>query len=313
MPEDTAPFPLPPAAPSPRRSGGRQFTVALLAFLLGAALVGWLGWRGYLADLFPDRADTPAALASPMADARPNSAPAPSPATPAPDLGTFETRVAMLEDRLSRLDFQTTAASGNAARAEGLLIAFATRRMVDRGEPLSYVADQLRLRFANAQPRAVDTIIEFARNPVTIDDLTARLEALSPELTGTPDDVSLWQRARHQLANMFTIRRDSSALLRPEARIERARMMLTARRIGDAIAQVERLPGAGSADNWIADAHRYDDVQHALDLIETTAMLEPRRLQDGTGRRIQQESPLAAPTPPAQATPTPEASATPKT
>src|SRR3546814_19608739 len=102
----------------------------------------------------------------------------------------------MLEDRISRLDFQTDAASGNAARAEGLLIAFAARRMIDRGEPLSYVADQLKLRFMNAQPHAVDTIIAFSKKPVTIDELSARLEALSPELTGVESKESLWDRPR---------------------------------------------------------------------------------------------------------------------
>lgn len=210
-------------------------------------------------------------------------------------IGSIEGRLALLEDRLSRIDFQADAASGNAARAEGLLIAFAARRMIDRGEPLSYVADQLRLRFANAQPRAVQTIIDFSKNPVTIDELRARLEALSPELSETVSNQSLWERARSELAGMFTVHRDSSTLLTPSARIERASVMLTAKRIGNAIGEVERLPGAEAADRWTADARRYEEAQRALDLLETTAMLEPTRLQDAEGDKIDQPSPLAAP------------------
>ncbi|WP_404482401.1 hypothetical protein [Novosphingobium sp. BL-52-GroH] len=258
--------------------------VALVAFLLGAALVAWLGTRGYLAMLNPQPVQPAVTTAA---------APPPATAAQLSAIGTVEGRLAMLEDRISRIDFQTDAAAGNAGRAEGLLIAFAARRMIDRGEPLGHVADQLRLRFTNAQPRAVQTVIDFAQNPVTIDGLAARLEALSPELTVTQSDESLWDRARHEVTSLFVVRRDSGALATPAARIERARVMLTARRIDSAIGEVERLPGADAADTWIADARRFEATQKALDLLETTAMLEPNRLQDSTGQAVDQPSPLA--------------------
>lgn len=288
----------------PTRSRSGAIFVALLAFLLGALLAVWAGSRGYLENLQPaseaTQATEPVFVTNDEGASPETGAPA---SEPTPEqlatIGSIEARLALIEDRLSRIDLQTDAASGNAARAEGLLIAFAARRMVDRGEPLSYIADQLRLRFANAQPRAVQTVIDFSRNPVTIDELRARLEALSPELTVVEQSPGLWERARGEVVRMFTVHRDSSNLLTPEARIERANAMLTARRIGGAITEVERLPGAEAADRWIADAHRYDDVQRALDLLETAAMLEPRRLQDAEGRKVNQPSPLATPAPPA--------------
>ena len=209
----------------------------------------------------------------------------------------METRLALLEDRFSRLNFQANAASGHAARAEGLLIAFAARRTIERGEPLGYVADQLTLRFADAQPQAVETITEFARRPVTLDQLSARLEALAPDLTDTSRDRTLWERARVELSNLFTVRSDSPTLVAPAARIDRARLMLTARRIGPAIDEVERLPGAEAARTWIADARRFQEAQRALDRIETTAMLEPRRLKDGSGQEVDEPSPLSTPAP----------------
>ncbi|TCM18909.1 hypothetical protein EDF56_104444 [Novosphingobium sp. PhB165] len=289
----------------PRSRAGALF-VALLAFVLGGALALWGAQEGYFDRLLPGH------------EAHQDDRPAPVVAAPAPVVGhapsaqdlaaisSVEGRLALVEDRLSRVDFETNAASGNAARAEGLLIAFAARRMIDRGEPLSYVADQLRLRFTNAQPRAVDTVIEFAKNPVTLDELSARLEALSPELSEKQTDQSLWQKARNELANLFTVHRDSSTLLSPTARVDRARLMLTARRIPNAISEVQRLPNAQAADTWIADARRYQDVQDALDLLETTAMLEPRRLQDSAGHAVSQQSPLAAPGEEASPTPDPE-------
>jgi len=298
--------PAPQIQTSTRSRSGVIF-VGLLAFLLGALLVAWAGSRGYL-DRFqpaPEASGTsePALVTNDEGVLPETAAAVPTKATPEEleTIGTLEGRLAMLEDRFSRIDQQTDAASGNATRAEGLLIAFAARRMIDRGEPLSYVADQLRLRFANAQPRAVQTIIDFSKNPVTIDELRARLEALSPELSLTDQKQSLWERAHREVFSLFTVHRDSSALLTPKARIERASVMLTARRVGKAIDEVKRLPGADAADRWIADARRYQEAQQALDLLETTAMLEPRRLQDAEGHKVGQPSPLASPTVPLDA------------
>lgn len=287
----------PTLMPHRPRSRAGAFFVALLAFVLGGALSLWAAQDGYFDRLLPSRQSQ-----SPETPVQTVTAPTAAPVIPPPSspqdlaaIGAVEGRLALIEDRLSRVDFQAGAASGNAARAEGLLIAFAARRMIDRGEPLGYVTDQLRLRFTNAQPRAVDTVIAFAKNPVTLDELTARLEALSPELSATQNNQSLWDRARGEIAGFFTLHRDSSTLLSPTARIDRARVMLTARRIPSAINEVQRLPNAQAAETWVADARRYQDVQDALDLLETTAMLEPRRLQDSAGNTVNQPSPLASP------------------
>lgn len=280
----------------PRRSARGQLLVALVAFLLGGALVGWLAWQGMLERITP--ASERAALAEQpgTADGEASETDTDQETRPLEAVGNVEARLAMLEDRLSRLDLQANAASGNAARAESLLIAFAARRMIDRGEPLRYLADQIQLRFANAQPRAVRTIIAFAREPVTVDQLAARLEALAPTLTGTSPDTSYLDRVLGDLSNLFTIRREPSEVIGPEAGIERARVMLRAGRMEEAVAQVERLPGAEAAEKWIADTRRYAEVQHALDLLETAAMLEPTRLQDSEGNKVEQPSPIATPT-----------------
>src|SRR3546814_3188813 len=85
-------------------------------------------------------------------------------------------RVGELETRLSRITLQAASASGNATRAEGLLIAFAARRALDRGLSLGYLEAQLRLRFGDDQPNAVKTIIDTARDPITLEPLRSELE-----------------------------------------------------------------------------------------------------------------------------------------
>jgi hypothetical protein len=305
MQDDNPTFPTPPRR---RKSTGKRIVALLLAFLLGAGGGAYLAWSGELDRFLPQRAGRAQQAATDGAGARmaggagANQAALASRA-PLDVMGSLETRLAMLEERFSRINFEADAASGNAARAEGLLIAFSARRMIERGEPLGFVADQLRLRFADAQPQAVDTIVQFASNPVTIDELGARLEALTPDLTDNSQNLNFWQRTRQEVVSLFRVRSDSPTLLAPQARIDRARLMLSARRIRTAIAEVERLPGADAADKWIADARRFQEVQRALDLVETTAMLEPRRLKDGAGQPVEQASPLSTPS----AAPTPEA------
>ena len=296
--ELTDDHPLPPAPP--RRSSGRRLLwalVVLLLIVLGIALAAFR-YPDVERELSMLLGGKPSAV--PVRDAE-STAPAPPPqgAAQAPQpavLATgLETRMALLEDRLSRLNLQAQAATGNAARAEGLLIAFAARRTLDRGAALGYLEDQLRLRFADAQPNAVETLIEAAHAPVTLDQLNAELTILTPKLTGLDRSEDSWSKVKREFASLFVIRRVSEPLNRPQDRIEHAKLLLGSGKVTEAIAEVEQLPGASAAGPWIASARRYDAVQRALDLIETTAMLEPRRLRDGGGAAVEQLSPLAEP------------------
>ncbi len=292
----------------PRKSGSWAaiIGVVLSAFLLGALVVGYMSWDGTPrigGDEEPVVVE-PAKLAETdeSAEAEPAASPtseaveeAAEEATEAVERveeqqGGLEQRLAAAEQRLARLDLQAQAASGNAARAEGLLIAFATRRSLERGAELGYLADQLRLRFSDALPNAVNTVIETSRDPITLSDLLARLEGLAPKLAETTEEPS-WERFKRELGELFVVRRESAPSPQPQRRLERARLFLESGRTSAAIEEVENLPGAANAEAWIADARRYAAAQRALDLIETSAVLEPRRLRDRSGQPIEQPSP----------------------
>ena len=60
-----------------------------------------------------------------------------------------------LEQRLARIDLQANAEEANTSHAEALLVAFAARRATERGAPLGYLEDQLKLRFGDALPVTV--------------------------------------------------------------------------------------------------------------------------------------------------------------
>lgn len=294
--------PPPPAPPRRQQSGPGALFIVLAFVLAGIALAGWLVWSGKLPELFRVEREAAQPAPSPAAAAPPAASPVDIGVLPQPNLaalGAVETRLALLEERMSRLDLKTEAATGNAARAEALLVAFAARRLIDRGQPLGYLEDQLRLRFGDAQPNAVHTVIEAAKLPVTLDQLVAQLVAASPALTSAPQNEDAWTRVKRELSHLVIIRRETTPSPAPQNRVERARLMLAAGKVDEAITEVQRLPGASGAQEWIDAARRYAETQRALDLIETTAMLEPYRLQDSAGRRVEQPSPLA-PVPPGE-------------
>lgn len=275
------------------------------AFLLGASIVGYIAYRmdGNWDSVIKADPDTEIVAVADDTAAEPDPTPSPTETAAqaeaaeqavervAEQQGGLDQRLAAAEQRLAQLDLQTQAATGNAARAEGLLIAFATRRTMERGAELGYLADQLRIRFSDALPNAVNTVIQTARDPITLDELLARLEGLGPELSDSTEEPS-FDRFRRELSELFIIRRESSPSPQPERRLERARYFLESGRVSAAIAEVKNLPGAASATAWIRDAERYAAAQQALDLIETSAVLEPRRLRDGEGNLIQQASPV---------------------
>ncbi|MFA6219455.1 MAG: hypothetical protein WC692_06715 [Erythrobacter sp.] len=289
---------------SSKRSSARPLLVAFAgAFVLGGAVVGYAVYR--LTDAAAPTAvadgPRPAASTIPIAPDPTPSATASKAAQQAvarveEQQGGLDQRLAAAEQRLTRLDLQAQAAAGNAARAEGLLIAFATRRALEKGAELGFLADQLRLRFGDAMPNAVDTLIRASRNPVTLDQLIARLEGLAPRLA-RPSDQGSFARIGHELSQLFVIRSESAPSPQPQKRLDRARLFLESGRTEAAIAEVRALPGAVNAAGWIRDAERYAAMQKALDRIETSAVLEPRLLRDGAGERIEQPGPAEELTP----------------
>ena len=181
-------------------------------------------------------------------------------------------RLADLEARSANLGVEARVASGYATRAEGLMIAFAARRQIDRGQPLGFLEEQLRERFAANQGPAVGTIIQAAGEPVTIEDLRAGLDVIAPELaTGVAKDG--WMGSfRRELGNLIVLHRADTPSPLPADRLTRARRMLQNGQVEAALAEVARMPGAAQGGRWINAARRYIGARQALDAIENAAI-----------------------------------------
>lgn len=284
-----------------RQSGGIFRAVlgtALLAFIAGAALIGWLIWDGRIA--LPGREPATAQVA-----AGTNSAPLPVSGNGAATTTTqgLELQIAALEQRLARIDLQTAATEGNTARAEAMLVALAARRAVERGVPLGYLEDQLRLRFGAARPSAVNTVIAANRQPLTLAQLAADLETISPMLRGEGPDDGPWTRFRRQISGLFVVHRDAPGASDPRNRLAQAQLLLHSGQVDAAIDVIAAMPGAKAAGDWIAKARRYSETMKALDQIEQAALAEPEKLKAGTGEEVRQPGPAVTPTPTSTATP----------
>ena len=287
----------------PHRSLVAILFIPLLAFIAGVAATGWLlthwsqaaAWVGI----------KPAAVTEP-APAPPVTVvtePATTDAEPQrlvidPEMGR---RVVALEQRLGQMDLQTRAAAGNADRAEGLLVAFAARRALDRGVGLGYLEGLLRERFGATQAQAVATVITTSRRPITLQDLQEGLQKVGPDLTGGSPDQSWWSAFKTELADIITIRRNDAPAAMPTERLKRANLALEAGQVEIALTEVLRLPGRDKATDWIVAARRYVAARHALDTLETAALLEPR----GRAAPPAAAPPPAAPAPPPETAPGP--------
>lgn len=281
----------PPLKPRSSGSGRIALASALLAFVIGAGGVGYLAW----ADMLPFSRTAPDRLLSQPTPAAVQ--PVVSPSAEVQQLPLAEAamavRIAALEQRIAQIDLRAQAASGNASRAEGLLVALAARRTLERGTALGYLEDQLLLRFGARHGGDVNTVIEAAKKPVTIDKLLADLEALSPQLVGMPAQGDFWQRTQHELSSLFVIRHDDTPSPAPENRIERARLMLLVGKVKEAVAEVQAMPGGNAARDWVASANRYAAAQTALDVLEGAALLDTETPSNAGGKSVVQPSPVS--------------------
>jgi hypothetical protein len=183
-------------------------------------------------------------------------------------------QVASLEVRAAAVTADAAGAGGQAARAEALLVTAAARRRVDRGEPLDYLEEQVRLRFP-ADRGAAELLIRAARVPVTLDSLMQELERLGPGLAGGRPDEPAMDRLRRELGGLVVLRRAGTPLPTPGERLARARRMLRSDQVEAAVAQLSTLPGAVRATGWYDHARRYILARRALDVLERSALTRP--------------------------------------
>lgn len=265
--------------PATRARAPWLLLVVLLIFVGGAAAGGYaIGHVPRLAaalGLVPARVVEAEVVAARTAAIRTMPRPASAPPIVLPPSIETANAIADLREKVDDIETQARAATGDASRAEGLLVAFAARRALDRGLELGYIEALLRQRFGATQPAAVATILSAARRPVTLADLQNGLDTLAPLLAGDAAKADWWTALKREVAGMVTIRRADQPSTVPADRVARAERLLEAGQVDGALAEVLRLPARDAATQWIAAARRYLAGRGALDRVETAALLDP--------------------------------------
>jgi hypothetical protein len=257
-------------APAPRIPLASTVGIAVGTFLVGLVIAGLIGWWM-----------RPAAPATPPQTAA--AAPQPAKVIIAPPVATdpasLSARQQMLAAQLTALEQRTATVTGeaansygNATRAEGMLAAFAARRMIDRGLPLGYLEQQLKDRFGASRPNEVATVIDAARHPVTIEDLRLGLDQIGPQLALGPAGDGWAGSFVRMLGSLVVIhpRKDPSPV--PSDRLARARRLLGQGQVEAAVEEVKRMPGASQSSAWVDGAARYVATRRALDTLEEAAL-----------------------------------------
>ncbi|WP_294200224.1 hypothetical protein [uncultured Sphingomonas sp.] len=268
---DFAPIDRPPPR-GPRT--GAIFALLLIAFIAGSLLMAYamrhLSWFGG-SDATTHQVATakPGTNATPASDATHGSS---DPVALATREAALAAQLAALETRAATLATDTTAAGSQAGRAESILVAAATRRAIDRGQPLGYLEEQLRQRFGASAPSAVSILIASARQPVTIEALRENLDDLAPDLVVNGSN-GWWEGLRQELGRLIVIREAGTPSSNPTERLARVRKMLDGGQVEAARAEIARLPGADVARGWQRAAQRYVLSHRALDVIENTALV----------------------------------------
>lgn len=282
----------PPHDAAPRRSRIGPFALVIaLVFAIGLALM-WVGMRdgeGWWNNTAPSGEASPPAGAPepavPLVAPPPIAIPPTDPLTLATRENALAAQLAALEARTATIGTDIAGSADRAGRAEAILVAFAARRAIERGAPLGYLEEQLRTRFGMTQQRALVTVIQAGRDPVTIEALRQALDANAPLLLNQGSD-GWFDGLVSELRNLVVLHETTTPSPLPADRLARARRMLDAGQVEPALEEIGRLPGAAKAANWIAAAQRYVDTRRALDTLETAAIV-------GT-------IPAAAATPPAE-------------
>lgn len=268
--------------PPPRRGPGTRMMLGLLllAFIGGALLMAWLSqnWRtlgGGAPQSAVGTSNSTDVLNTAGSTTDGNGA-APAPLITPSLVDAQAGRILELEQRLARVNLASQAASYNANRAEALLTAFAARRALDAGRPLGYIEGTLRLRFGDAQPKAVATIVNAAAEPVTLADLRLGLMDIDAIVRDDRNGGSWFESFWRELGSLAILRKTGAPSPEPEQRLDRARHAVELGQIDGAIAEMAALPSQPRVTRWLEMARRYNEAHRALDVIEAAAILEAR-------------------------------------
>jgi hypothetical protein len=269
---DTAQYSTSALQPATRGKLKRALLLGAVTFVAGVVAVIWTinHWDGARGLILGTPTQPIPQLQAPAA--LPQAQPSAAISDPSLSLPRAGESVSALEERMVAIGDDATAASGNAARAEGLMLAFAARRAIERGQSLGYLAPAIRRHFGAAQPAAVAAILTAATKPVTLEGLRSDLDRLEPQLLGGAPTEGLFSRFSRTFSELIVFRSAGTPSTRATDRLDRAKRFLSAGNVDRAKDEIAAMPGASVAADWLARAAQFRQTQSALDTIEASSV-----------------------------------------
>jgi hypothetical protein len=253
---------IPPVSPRAPRSWRPALIMSALFFVGGIGLTGWFLTSTHMGVGLLQR-EAPSPL--PIDATQLNQAP------PSPPAADETGRLAALEARMARLE--TTATTGGAAPSNGrfnaLILAFAARRALERGQPLGPIEDELRVQFGANQPHLLAAVVAAANKPTTLEQIKSEFATVAPSLLAK--DEGIWSRLTSAFSGLASVRSADTRSKDPAQLLDHAQKAVEAGRVADAITDVAAMPNRAEASEWLAKARRYTDAQAALDALEASA------------------------------------------
>jgi hypothetical protein len=160
-------------------------------------------------------------------------------------------------------------------RNEGLLVALAARRALDSGQSLGSLEALLRTRFADRHPAAIATILQAARQPVTLETLNADLKTAAPVLASGNSNATFLDTVKRDFSQLIVVRNKGEPSPAPAEAVAHIGRLVESGRVEQALIDAARLPGASGATTWMEAARRYVETRRAFDLIERSAITMP--------------------------------------
>lgn len=175
-----------------------------------------------------------------------------------------------------RVEGAVTDAAQDAQTAQSVMLAAATRRSIETGQPLGPLEPPLRARFGQSYPGPVEALVVAGNRPTTLTRLQQDFERIEASIGNGPAATSSWwDMIKSAIGEIASVRRAGDAHAAPAELIAQAAQRLANGDVAGAAVIVTRLPASPVATGWLADARRYGAAQAALAQIEAAALAPP--------------------------------------
>ncbi len=182
--------------------------------------------------------------------------------------GELLARTESLDREVRRISAELTAGD---AQLRDLLLLSVVSRMVESGRPLADTGILLSQRYKTEDAAAVEALLNWSAAPQTPQTLSARLNALSADLSDPAAKPGFWERLKNSLSGLVTVQGESDDA-DSASTLAAAQQAMREDDLARAIGALKRAPMDPARRQWVSDALLLSSAQDALIRLENRAL-----------------------------------------